>query len=253
MAKLTAKIYTQQGKETGTQELNSDIFGISVNPDLIYQAVVAQLANSRHNLAHSQERGEVRGGGRKPWRQKGTGRARHGSNRSPLWIGGAVTFGPRNDRNFSKRINKKMKRKALFMALSDRAVNESLVLLEKLSLENIKTKDLKKVLDGISSDKKILLVIDKKDDKIVRSASNISGVKVILADSLNVYDVINAKRIVMTKDSLAVLENTYLNSIKKKEVKKVTKKEKPAKKEAKKVEKAKKVKTKTKKTKEAKA
>ena len=132
MANLTTKTYNQQGKEIGSFDLNSDIFGVDVRVDIMHLAVVAQMANSRRNLAKTKGMGEVSGGGKKPWKQKGTGRARHGSSRSPLWRGGGVTFGPDGNRNFSKGINKKVRRQAIFMGLADKFNDEKLILLEKL-------------------------------------------------------------------------------------------------------------------------
>ena len=225
MAKLTAKTYSQQGKEVGSSDLNPSIFGIEVRVDLIHTAVVAQRANSRYNFAHTKQRGEVRGGGKKPWKQKGTGRARHGSSRSPIWVGGAVTFGPTNKRNFSKGINKKTRRKAMFMGLSDKVIDEKLILLEKLQLTAAKTKDLNNVLLSLPcKSAKILLVIDKKDEKVVKSAGNLKNVRVILADSLNIYDIVNAEFIVMTQESLPVLDKTYIEKTTTEKIEKVAKK-----------------------------
>ncbi|MCU0679458.1 MAG: 50S ribosomal protein L4, partial [Planctomycetes bacterium] len=137
---IKIKVYNQSGEATKEIELNPDVFGVAANPALVHQAYVAQIANERQVLAHTKDRSEVRGGGRKPWRQKGTGRARAGSSRSPLWIGGGVTFGPTKDRNFKKNINRKMKQKALLMALSDRASQNNLFLIDKLEMAEYKTK-----------------------------------------------------------------------------------------------------------------
>jgi len=146
---MKVSVYDQQGKEAGTTLLPKEIFGLSVKPDLVHQVIISQMANRRRVIAHAKDRSEVRGGGKKPWRQKGTGRARHGSIRSPLWKGGGVTFGPTKERNFKKIIPKKMKRKALFMALSSKVKDGELVVVDELKLENHKTKDFVKILKAI--------------------------------------------------------------------------------------------------------
>lgn len=142
-------LYNQKGEEVGTTLLPKDIFDVKINPDLIHQVIVSQMANRRKVVAHTKDRGEVRGGGKKPWRQKGTGRARHGSIRSPLWRGGGVTFGPRKEKIFKKKIPKKMKRKALFMVLSDKFKNNLLIVLDELKLEKTKTKFLVQLFENL--------------------------------------------------------------------------------------------------------
>jgi len=206
---MKAKIYNQEGSEIGEEKLDPKIFGLEVNEGLVHQVVVAQMANKRQVLAHAKDRSEVKGGGRKPWRQKGTGRARHGSIRSPLWIGGGVTFGPTKERNFSKKINKKMKTKALFMCLSDRAVNNNIIILNKLELSEIKTKKLKNILDKLSLGKKILIILENKDDKIIKSASNLPNCKTLRADSLNILDILSNESLLVTKKGLEIITKTY--------------------------------------------
>lgn len=147
--KLTTQVYSQNGEKVKDLELNPGIFNVEVKNSVVHQVAVAQMANSRVAIAHAKTRGEVRGGGIKPWRQKGTGRARHGSIRSPLWVGGGVTFGPRKDRNFSQKVNKKMKRKALFMCLSDKVNNDLLFLLDKLIVVDGKTREMVDVLKSL--------------------------------------------------------------------------------------------------------
>ncbi|MFH1900140.1 MAG: 50S ribosomal protein L4 [Patescibacteria group bacterium] len=147
---LKIDIYNLKAEKVKEVELNPAIFGVEIKEGLIHQVVIAQMANRRKVLAHTKDKSEVRGGGRKPWRQKGTGRARHGSSRSPIWIGGGVTFGPTKERNFSQKINKKMKKKALFMCLSDRVNDKQLALLDKLELKEAKTKELSKLLNGLN-------------------------------------------------------------------------------------------------------
>lgn len=207
---LTAKLYNQSGEDKGEVKLNPAIFSVKPKAAVLHQVLVAIMANRRHVIAHTKDRGEVRGGGRKPWRQKGTGRARHGSNRSPLWIGGGVTFGPTSDRNFTKKINKKMKAKALFMALSDKATNKLIMVLEKLEMPEIKAKQMAELMKKIKLDKSGLLVIDKMDKNIVCSVRNIPRLEVIAANSLNLYDVLNYQYVIITKAALKKAEEVYL-------------------------------------------
>lgn len=207
MAKV--KVYNVKGKETGSKELNDDLFAITPNIALIHQAVETQMANARLPLAHTKERGEVSGGGRKPWRQKGTGRARHGSIRSPLWVGGAVTFGPRKNRNWKKSINKKMKRRALYMCLSDKVMEEKLLLLDKLELAEAKTKNVKDILKSLPIDKKVLIVLDKQNQNLVKATNNLKNIKVILADSLNCVDLLNYPTVLMLEPAVEIIEKTY--------------------------------------------
>lgn len=207
---LKVKVYNQLGKVIAEEKLQPAIFGVEIKPDLVQQAVMTQQAKARLPLAHVKTRGEVRGGGRKPWRQKGTGRARAGSIRSPLWRGGGKSFGPRKNRNFQMKINKKAKRKALFMCLSDKAKNKKVVLLDKLELAKAKTKELLKVLSKLPVKKTILFIMPKVNQNIIRSANNLPYVKVITANSLNVTDVLKHEYLVLPKDSLTVIEKTYV-------------------------------------------
>jgi large subunit ribosomal protein L4 len=204
------KVYNQTGKAVGEIKLEPKIFDIEIKPELIQQAVRTQLANKRKVIAHTKDRSEVRGGGRKPWRQKGTGRARHGSIRSPIWKGGGVTFGPRKNRNYSLKMNKKARRKALLMTLSDKARDKSIVVLDKLELTAIKTKDLLKIISKLPLKKKILVVSTKSDLKIIKSARNLQNIKIINANSLNVVDILGYKYLLILKDSLAIIGKTYL-------------------------------------------
>jgi len=203
-------IYNQGGQEIGQEELAAEIFGISPKAIVIQQAVEAQLANRRQVLAHTKTRADVRGGGRKPWRQKGTGRARHGSIRSPIWVGGGITFGPRSDRNFSKKINKKAKRLALFMCLSDKANNQKLYLIDDLKIAEPKTKLLQEVIGLLPGAKqKLLLAIKPGDKKIFQAGRNLNKIKIISASSLNVYDVLNHQNLGMTKAGLELFYQTF--------------------------------------------
>lgn len=195
------------GEMVGEEKLDPALFEIETKEGLIHQAVVAQMANRRQVLAHTKNRGEVRGGGIKPWRQKGTGRARHGSIRSPLWVGGGVTFGPRNDRNFKRKINKKMKRKALLMCLSDRAKEEKIVLLDKLELENFKTKKFLEILNKLpNKENKTLLILADNDKKIIKSAANLPRLKTIESVNLNVIDVLNNEYLMLPVATLRAVE-----------------------------------------------
>jgi len=207
---IKVKVYNSEGKEVGEEKLKPEIFEIKVSPDLVQQAVVTQLANKRLVLAHTKNKGEVRGGGRKPWKQKGTGRARVGSIRSPLWRGGGVIFGPRKNRNFKLKINKKAKRKALFMVLTDKVKEKKLVILDKFGLAKIKTKEFLKILSKLPVKNTILVVLPKQDEKILKSSQNLPYVNCLLADSLNVYDILRHEYLLILKDSLAVIEKTYL-------------------------------------------
>jgi len=208
MAKL--KVYNKEGKPVGEVSLEPKIFNVDIKPNLVQQAVRTQLANKRSVIAHVKDRSEVRGGGRKPWRQKGTGRARHGSIRSPIWKGGGVTFGPRSDRNYSLKMNRKAKKKALLMVLSDKAQDKKIVVIDSLVLAAIKTKDFLKIITKLPLKKTVLAVIPKTDQKIIKSANNIPFVKVIDADSLNVVDIISHEYILCAKPALEVIKKTYL-------------------------------------------
>ncbi len=197
-------------------ELSSRIFGVKPKNEVVHQVVVAQMANSRQVLAHTKTKGEVRGGGKKPWRQKGTGRARHGSIRSPLWIGGGVTFGPRKDRNFKEKVNKKQKQLALAMCLSDKVKENSLVVFNELKLKEVKTKalggwlkELKTKIEDLEKSKKFLLVLDKNDRDFIRAALNLKNANTILADSLNCLDVLKYDTILTSEKAIKIIEKHY--------------------------------------------
>ncbi len=218
---MQVKLYDQNSKDLGMVDLPDRIFSVEINPDLIHQAVVSQEANARKPLAHAKDRGEVRGGGKKPWRQKGTGRARHGSIRSPIWRGGGVTHGPRKEKVYSKKINKKAKQKALFMALSSKIRDGQLIVLDSIFLNESKTKKMKEVFDTVSknlaeykkSRKKqdsILLVQPDSNKDLVRATKNLAFAKSVRADSLNLIDILKNKYLILLKDSVPVIEKTYL-------------------------------------------
>jgi len=224
---LKVKVYNQKGEASGEIELSDKVFSVETNEFLVHQAMVTQMGNERQVIAHTKTRAEVRGGGRNPWRQKGTGRARAGSNRSPIWIGGGITFGPRSDKNYKKKINKKMKQKALMMVLSDRVASKNFVVLENLKLKEFKTKSaesfLKTVEDKIikepklkTKDKKtrkpkrsILILIDEKSDETKFSFRNLQGIKLLNIDNFNILDLLKYRNLILTKISVAKLQKVY--------------------------------------------
>jgi len=204
-------IYNQEGKEVDTMTLPKEIFGIKFNADLVHQIAVSLSANKRQISAHAKNRGEVSGGGKKPWKQKGTGRARHGSNRSPLWKGGGVTFGPRKERVFERDVPKKMRRKALFMVLSQKAKDNQLVVLDKIELEKGKTKEMAKSLGKLPcNNQATLIALPNYDKKVFLAARNIKKTSINDARNLNVLDLLNTKYLLMTKESITTLKNTFL-------------------------------------------
>jgi len=203
-------IYNQKGEEIGKIELPAGIFGVKMTPTLLHQVVVSQMANMRQVIAHTKGRGEVRGGGIKPWRQKGTGRARHGSIRSPLWVGGGVTFGPTKYRNFEKKINNKMKRKAVLMALSGKFQDKELIILDKIELTAPKTKEMAVIVDNIVPDaSKTLLMLPAKNEIIYRAGRNIADFKIINVENINVVDLLNFKYLILTQGTLDKLKEKY--------------------------------------------
>jgi len=208
--KMFVNTYNQKGEEIGKMELPDEIFGVKMNANLLHQAVVAQMANMRQVIAHTKGRGEVRGGGKKPWRQKGTGRARHGSRRSPLWVGGGVTFGPTKYRNFEKKINKKMKQKAVLIALSGKAQDGELIVLDKIELSAPKTKEMAAVVGKlVPGVEKALLMLPKKHETIQRAGRNIADFKVSNVWNINVLDILNHKYLVLTQETVEALKARY--------------------------------------------
>lgn len=200
---LSAKVYNQEGKEIKTLELPEEIFAVEVKPTLLHEVVTIARANQRINLSHTKGRSEVRGGGRKPWRQKGTGRARHGSIRSPLWRGGGVTFGPTKERNFSSQINNKVKKQALRMVLTNKYANDHIYIIDKLIVKDGKTRALNDFfVKLIGKDKKSLLVMAKKNDEVVRAANNLSNIQTLPFNSLNVLDLLKYPNLVITEKAI---------------------------------------------------
>ena len=200
-------VYNMEGKEVGTIELNDAVFGVEVNEHLVHMAVVQQLANNRQGTQKAKTRSEVRGGGRKPWRQKGTGHARQGSTRSPQWTGGGVVFAP-VPRDYSFKINKKEKRAALKSALTSRVLDNKLIVVDELKFDEIKTKKFQTVMDNLKV-KKALVVIADNDEKVVMSARNIPTIKTALVNTINVYDILKGDTLVLTKDAVAKIEEVY--------------------------------------------
>ncbi len=215
---MEAQVYNQKGKSVGKLALPESIFGLPWNADLVHQTVMAMQANARTPIAHTKTRGEVRGGGKKPWKQKGTGRARHGSSRSPIWIGGGITHGPRNDKDYSQKINKKMKIKALYTVLSEKMRKGQILFVEELAFSKIKTKDASDVLksfasvDGfakITGSKKptTYITIPAKGDAVKKSFANIPSVTVDEIRNMNPLDLLSYKFVVISQpvESLAFL------------------------------------------------
>ena len=207
---MLVKTYDQQGKELSQTRLPAEIFGIKINQDLVHQVAVSQMANRRQVSANTKGRGEVSGGGKKPWRQKGTGRARHGSTRSPIWRHGGVAFGPTSERVFKQKINKKMRRRALLMVLSEKAKNNFLVLLDKLDMEGPKTKLMKGILGKLPISGSCLIALPLMSKNIILSARNIPGVETVQAKDLNVLDLLNFKYLLMPKEAIKVLQETFV-------------------------------------------
>ena len=200
-------VYNMEGKEVGTIELSDAVFGVEVNEHLVHMAVVQQLANNRQGTQKAKTRAEVSGGGRKPWRQKGTGHARQGSTRSPQWTGGGMVFAP-VPRDYSFKLNKKEKRAALKSALTDKVQSSNLIVVDELKFDEIKTKSFVKVMDNLKVQKG-LVVIDDNDVNVVMSARNVEGVDTTLVNTINVYDIMKAKKVVLTKAAVAKIEEVY--------------------------------------------
>ena len=201
-------VFNMEGKDVGTIELNDAVFGVEVNEHLVHMAVVQQLANNRQGTQKAKTRSEVSGGGRKPWRQKGTGHARQGSTRAPQWTGGGVVFAP-VPRDYSFKINKKEKRAALKSALSDKVANGKLVVVDALTFDAPKTKEFAKVMTNLNVNDKALVVLNDNDANVVLSAKNIPTVKTGLTNTINVYDIVNAKTLVLTQDAVKTIEEVY--------------------------------------------
>ena len=200
-------VYNMEGKEVGTIELNDAVFGVEINEHLVHMAVVQQLANKRQGTQKAKTRAEVSGGGRKPWRQKGTGHARQGSTRAPQWTGGGVVFAP-VPRDYSFKLNKKEKRAALKSALTSKVQDQKLIVVDELKFDEIKTKNFAAVMNNLKA-KKALVVLADNDEKVMASARNIADVQTALTNTINVYDIMKANNVVLTKDAVAKIEEVY--------------------------------------------
>ena len=205
MAKVS--VYNMEGKEVESIDLNDAVFGVEVNEHLVHMAVVQQLANNRQGTQKAKTRSEVSGGGRKPWRQKGTGHARQGSTRAPQWTGGGVVFAP-VPRDYSFKMNKKEKRAALKSALTSRVQENKLIVIDELKFDEIKTKNFKAVMDNLKVNK-AYVVLNENDEKVVKSARNLPNVQTALTNTINVYDVMKGGTVILTKDAVKPIEEVY--------------------------------------------
>jgi large subunit ribosomal protein L4 len=201
-------VYNMKGETVGQIELNDEIFGIDVNKNAMHIAVQNHLANRRQGTHSAKTRSEVRGGGAKPWRQKGTGRARHGSIRSAQWVKGGIVFGPK-PRDYSYTLPKKLKRLALKSALSSKVADNDILVLDQLNFDNIKTKQMVSVLNSLNVDKSALIVLEGKNENVEKSARNIPGVKTALVNTINVFDILKHDKFIITKDAVEKVEEVY--------------------------------------------
>ena len=204
----TIKVLNMAGVEVGTVELNDSIFGIEPNQAVVHEVVKNHLANCRQGTQSALTRAEVSGGGKKPWRQKGTGHARQGSTRAPQWTHGGIVFAPK-PRSYSYVLNKKVKRLAMKSALSAKAAANEIIVVDSIKLDSIKTKDFRAFLTAVNAEGKSLVVTPAKDEIVIKSARNIPGVKTALVNTLNVYDILNADKFIVVKDAVAQLEEVY--------------------------------------------
>ena len=205
MAKVS--VYNMEGKEVGTADLSDSIFGVEINEHLVHMAVLQQLANNRQGTQKAKTRSEVSGGGRKPWRQKGTGHARQGSIRAPQWTGGGVVFAP-TPRDYSFKLNKKEKQAALKSVLTDKVQNDALVVVDELKLDEIATKEFAKVMKNLNVENGLVVLADN-DQNVVLSARNMAEVNTEVVNAINVYDILSAGKLVLTKDALSKIEEVY--------------------------------------------
>lgn len=207
---MKTAVYNLTGEKVEELELNEYLFDIDSKPAVIHQVVVAQQNNARQVLAHTKVRSEVRGGGKKPWKQKGTGRARAGSSRSPIWSGGGVVFGPRKNRNYSEKVNKKMKNLALRMVLSDKARENNFIVVDQLVMPEVKTKELLSVLNKLPvKANKAVIALTKEDSKLVRAVKNLDKILAVGANSLNIVDLLGHRYLVISKAGLAEVVKVY--------------------------------------------
>lgn len=212
---MEATVYNQKGKESGKVTLPEGVFDISFNNDLVHQVMVSMMSNSRSNIAHTKDRSDVSGGGKKPWAQKGTGRARHGSSRSPIWRGGGITFGPRNDKNYTKKINKKMSAKALYMVLSQKMRDGEVLFVDQFDFSEPKTKEAKDIFNSLSGvvgfeamatkkNNSAYIALGERNENTEKSFSNFGNIKVGEVRSLNILNLLNSKYIIITNPEKSV-------------------------------------------------
>lgn len=202
------QVYNQEGRKTSKLELADSVFGIEPNADAMHLAVVSYLANQRQGTQSTLTRSEVSGGGAKPWRQKGTGRARQGSTRSPQWTHGGIALGPK-PRKYKVELNKKVRRLAMKSAFSSKVMENELIVVDSISMDEYKTKKIVAMLSAIGAEKKALIVLPEVDSKVIKSANNIPGVKTAQVNTLNVYDILNADKLIIVKDAVSKIEEVY--------------------------------------------
>jgi large subunit ribosomal protein L4 len=226
---MNAKVFSKEGKETGSVELPGTVFGVAWNPDLVHEVVIGMNSNARNSTANTKDRSEVRGGGRKPWRQKGTGRARHGSRRSPIWTGGGVTFGPRSEKDYSVKINKKVRAKALASVLSKKFTDKEVLFVDSLGIDEPKTKDAKTIVSalaggadyaGLATKRKnaAVVILAERNPAIEKSFRNFGNIEVIQAKDVNPVDLLTYKYVVVAdaSSSVEILENRVATTTKSK-------------------------------------
>lgn len=207
MAKVS--VYNLKGEKTGDIKLSDEVFGLKLNKNLVHQAYVTIYSNQRQVLAHTKDRGERAGSGKKPWRQKGTGNARVGSIRNPIWRKGGIVFGPTKDRNFKKNINKKMMQKAILIALSEKVRSQEMLVLEKIELTKKKTKEFSDILKNLKIKSSVLIGFSEKEKELVLYSRNLKKVQSVLTGNLNVFDILNNKNLIVSKESVDYLEKKY--------------------------------------------
>lgn len=212
MENVTLPIVNKEGKEVGSVTVPTSVFGLDSNDALVHQAFTIKTSNARNNYAHTKTRADVRGGGAKPWRQKGTGRARHGSNRSPIWVGGGVTFGPRNERNFSKKLSTKMNRKAIATVLSAKVRDDLFTVVDSLAFAAPKTKEARAALDALGVNRSVLVLGTTSDENFVKSFRNIEKVTPRSINRINIVELLKHARCIVSQDALQSLITVYADS-----------------------------------------
>ncbi|MFA6603663.1 MAG: 50S ribosomal protein L4 [Patescibacteria group bacterium] len=200
------KLYNSAGNIVGEKNLKAEVFGVKVRPEIVHEVATNILTSARQPLAHTKTRGDVRGGGKKPWKQKGTGRARHGSSRSPIWVGGGITFGPRSERDYTRKINKKTRQLAFRMVLSDKVASDNFVLLDSFEVKGGKTKEAAMILKKLPAKGKVIIIMPKRDEAVVRSTKNLPKVRLEGVGNVGLIDVLKADAVIMTVEAAEKLE-----------------------------------------------